>query len=53
MAIRTAHVRAGTIEYFAGGGIVEASDPGREVEETELKARVLEDAIESLERTGR
>lgn len=48
VAIRTAHVRAGDVEYFAGGGIVEASDPEREVDETELKARVLEDALAAL-----
>ncbi len=48
VAIRTAHVRGGALEYFAGGGIVEASDPEREVDETELKARVLEDALATL-----
>ena len=48
VAIRTAHVRGGTVEYFAGGGIVEASDPEREVDETELKANVLQDAIAAL-----
>lgn len=44
VAIRTAVVREGTAHYFAGGGIVEASDPAREVAETELKARVFLDA---------
>ncbi len=57
VAIRTAELRrasaptaqdAGALTYFAGGGIVEASDPDREVEETDLKARALLDAIESL-----
>ncbi len=41
MAIRALTVRDGEAHYFAGGGIVEASDPAREVEETELKARHL------------
>ncbi len=44
VAIRTASVSRGQVTYFAGGGIVEASDPSREVDETELKAAVLEDA---------
>jgi anthranilate/para-aminobenzoate synthase component I len=53
VAIRTAELRAGIgdegeLTYFAGGGIVEASDPDREVEETDLKARALLDAVESL-----
>lgn len=41
VAIRTAVVsrREGVLEYFAGGGIVAGSDPRREVEETEWKAR--------------
>ncbi|HEX7604560.1 MAG TPA: chorismate-binding protein, partial [Polyangiaceae bacterium] len=38
MAIRTALLRGGTAEYFAGGGIVAESDPEREVEETKWKA---------------
>ena len=41
MAIRTAVVREGTVEYFAGGGIVAESDPEREVEETRWKASHL------------
>lgn len=49
VAIRTATVRAGRVTYWAGGGIVEASDPDREVAETELKARVFLDAVELLE----
>jgi anthranilate/para-aminobenzoate synthase component I len=49
VAIRTATVRDGEVHYWAGGGIVEASDPDREVAETELKARVFLDAVESLQ----
>jgi para-aminobenzoate synthetase component 1 len=48
VAIRTASVANGRVVYWAGGGIVEASDPDREVAETELKARVFLDAVESL-----
>lgn len=53
VAIRTAELTSsapgrGTLRYFAGGGIVEASDPDREVAETELKARVFLDAVASL-----
>jgi para-aminobenzoate synthetase component 1 len=48
VAIRTATVRDGEVLYWAGGGIVEASDPAREVAETELKARVFLDAVQSL-----
>jgi para-aminobenzoate synthetase component 1 len=48
VAIRTATVANGKVTYWAGGGIVEASDPTREVAETELKARVFLDAVESL-----
>lgn len=49
VAIRTATVEDGEVVYFAGGGLVEASVPEREVAETELKARVLLDAIAALE----
>ncbi len=48
VAIRTAIVCGGRAQYWAGGGIVEASDPDREVAETELKAKVFLDAVESL-----
>jgi len=48
VAIRTATVAGGRVFYWAGGGIVEASDPEREVAETELKAKVFLDAVESL-----
>lgn len=50
VAIRTATVARGRVSYWAGGGIVEASDPDREVAETELKARVFLDAIATLRR---
>lgn len=36
--IRTATVRRGELEFFAGGGIVADSDPSREWAEVELKA---------------
>lgn len=49
VAIRTATLRDGHVRYWAGGGIVEASDPAREVAETELKARVFLEAVESLQ----
>lgn len=48
VAIRTATVQAGEVHYWAGGGIVEASDPDREVAETNLKAHVFLDAIASI-----
>ncbi len=48
VAIRTAVIRDGRVTYHAGGGLVWASDPEREVAETELKARAFLDAIESL-----
>lgn len=49
VAIRTAVVRDGVARYFAGGGIVEASQVAREVAETELKARVFVDALSCLD----
>lgn len=49
VAIRTAIVAGSEVRYFAGGGIVEASDPERELRETELKAKVLLDAAALLE----
>ncbi|MGB8331120.1 MAG: anthranilate synthase component I family protein [Polyangiales bacterium] len=49
VAIRTATVAAGRVCYWAGGGIVEASDPDREVAETELKATVFLDAVAALQ----
>lgn len=48
VAIRTAVIRNRRVTYHAGGGLVWASDPEREVAETELKARAFLDAIESL-----
>jgi para-aminobenzoate synthetase component I len=48
VAIRTAIVETGQLRYFAGGGIVEASAVAREIAETELKARVLFDALRAL-----
>jgi len=48
VAIRTAVVRQGQVRYFAGGGLVWASDPEREVAETELKARVFLDALAAV-----
>jgi para-aminobenzoate synthetase component 1 len=53
VAIRTAAVRRGEVHYWAGGGIVEASDPDRELAETELKAKVFLDAVESLKEDRR
>jgi anthranilate/para-aminobenzoate synthase component I len=49
VAIRTATVGEGEACYWAGGGIVEASDPDREVAETELKAKVFLDAVKALQ----
>lgn len=48
VAIRTALVHRDAMHYFAGGGLVAASDPEREVAETELKARVFLDALDEL-----
>lgn len=45
VAIRTAQLVDGELEYFAGGGIVEASVVEREIAETNLKARALMDAF--------
>jgi para-aminobenzoate synthetase component 1 len=53
VAIRTAQIRDREVTYFAGGGIVEASDPEREVDETDLKAKVLLDASDILGRSAR
>jgi anthranilate/para-aminobenzoate synthase component I len=46
VAIRTAVISGGEATYFAGGGLVSASDPDREIAETELKAKVFFDACE-------
>jgi para-aminobenzoate synthetase component 1 len=48
VAIRTAVVARGEVRYWAGGGIVEASDPSRELAETEWKARAFLDAVRVL-----
>ncbi len=48
VAIRTALVAAGQVTYFAGGGLVSASDPEREIAETELKAKVFFDGCATL-----
>jgi anthranilate/para-aminobenzoate synthase component I len=48
VAIRTAVVEGPEVSYFAGGGLVSASDPEREIAETELKARVFLDACAAL-----
>ena len=49
VSIRLAQIIGERVTYFAGGGIVEASDPDRECDETELKARVLFDAQRLLQ----
>ena len=48
VAIRTAQVADGRVRYHAGGGLVWASDPSREIAETELKAKVFFEAVETL-----
>jgi anthranilate/para-aminobenzoate synthase component I len=48
VAIRTAVVSHGSVRYHAGGGLVAASVPEREVAETELKAKVFFDAVAAL-----
>jgi anthranilate/para-aminobenzoate synthase component I len=48
VAIRTVIQEADTLRYFAGGGIVEASDIEREVLETELKAEAFLAALSDL-----
>jgi len=48
VAIRTAVARGQEIEYQAGGGLVEASIPDKEIAETELKAKTFLDAIAAL-----
>jgi anthranilate/para-aminobenzoate synthase component I len=48
VAIRCAQLQAGEARYFSGGGIVEASNPDRELAETELKAQVFRQALAAL-----
>lgn len=45
IAIRTAEVHRGALRFGVGGGIVADSDPAREWEETQLKARALAAAL--------
>ena len=45
VAIRTATVQGRQVLYQAGGGLVAASDASRELDETELKARVFTEAV--------
>ncbi|HVW25823.1 MAG TPA: anthranilate synthase component I family protein [Polyangiaceae bacterium] len=47
MAIRTLTRKNGVAHYFAGGGIVAASDPAREVLETRWKAAQLERLLDA------
>ncbi len=47
VAIRSAHITAQQIRLFAGAGIVSASDPSREWEETELKIASFLELFES------
>jgi para-aminobenzoate synthetase component 1 len=47
LAIRTALVAGGELEYRVGGGIVIDSDPAAEYEETGDKARALELVLEA------
>lgn len=48
VAIRTAVIEHDEVVYFAGGGLVSASDVDREIAETELKARVFVEALEKV-----
>lgn len=48
VAIRTAVLDGREALYFAGGGLVSASEVDREIAETELKARVFLDAIRTI-----
>lgn len=49
VAIRTAVLESGRLAYHAGGGIVAGSEPERECAETELKTRVLREALDRLD----
>ncbi len=54
MAIRTLEVSAdGAARYCTGGGIVEGSDPWRELEETRWKATQLDGLLKSAPKLGR
>jgi len=48
VAIRTAQLAHGVLDYFAGGGIVDASVVASEVEETALKALVFTESCRAL-----
>jgi len=48
VAIRTAVVQDQAVRYHAGGGIVAASDPARELLETQLKAKGFVAAVDAL-----
>jgi anthranilate/para-aminobenzoate synthase component I len=48
VAIRTAQLAEGVLDYFAGGGIVDASVVSREVDETALKALVFTESCRAL-----
>lgn len=45
VALRTARVEANRARLFAGAGIVEGSDPDRELRETEIKLRAMSRAL--------
>ncbi|RMH30524.1 MAG: anthranilate synthase component I family protein [Planctomycetota bacterium] len=53
VAIRTAVVRGGALEYAVGGGIVAGSEPSAEWAETEAKAAGLRRALARAAPTGR
>lgn len=53
IAIRTVAMRGGRARVGAGAGVVAASDPEREYEETMHKARALERALDLAEEAGR
>ncbi len=48
VAIRTAVLREDILTYWAGGGIVAASQPEKELAETELKSKVFVDTLNRL-----
>jgi para-aminobenzoate synthetase component 1 len=50
VAIRTSQLTEGWARYHAGGGLVAASIPDKEVAETDLKARAFLDAVQALQR---
>jgi para-aminobenzoate synthetase component 1 len=48
IAIRSLHLKAGQLDYQAGGGIVWDSDPRAEFQETLDKGRAIHETIEAL-----